>query len=180
MHSSLEHGDRGGSTVSAREGSSGAGVQPAGRPSGGRASCPETPGPTPAARTIGRRAGRAWHAAVRLADRTRWSAAGTAHEVTRRALAVERLRTGRLLARIRLIGITVAFALSWALPRCFPEDRQASLQIFGIYWVVAASLCLAGLRSERMVGVVGLDVALLDMPAAFALQLSASGRPGDP
>jgi adenylate cyclase len=180
MYATLEYGDRGGSPVSAREGGSGAGVQPAGRPTGGRPSCPETPGPTAASPTIGRGAARASRAAGWLADRTGWTPARDAHEVTRRALAVERLRTGRLLARIRLIGITVAFAASWALPRCFPESHQGSLQIFGIYWVVAASLCLAGLRSERMVGIVGLDVALLDMPAAFALQLSASGRPGDP
>src|SRR5262245_63539584 len=178
MHPRLEHGDRGGSRVSVREGSSGTGVRPAGqRLVGGRTSRPETPGTSAQARTVWRNA---WCAALRLADRTGWSAARDAHEVTRRALAIERLRTGRLLARIRLIGITMAFAASWALPRCFPESHQGSLQIFGIYWVVAASLCLAGLRSERMVGIVGLDVALLDMPAAFALQLSASGRPGDP
>src|SRR5262245_24980540 len=181
MYPSLEHGDRGGSPVSASEGSSGAGVQPAGQHlTGGRTSNPETRRLIAAVRTVGRSAARVWRAAVRLTDRGRWTAARDAHEVTRRALAIERLRTGRLLARIRLIGITLAFAASWALPRCFPEDHQGSLQIFGIYWVVAASLCLAGLRSERMVGIVGLDVALLDMPAAFALQLSASGRPGDP
>src|SRR5262245_43050814 len=181
MHTSLEHGDRGGSAVSAREGSSGTGVQPAGqRLTGGRTSCRETRRPTPAARTIGRGAACAWRAAVRLADRTGWTAARDAHEVTRRALAGERLRTGRLLARIRLVGITLAFAVSWALPRCFSNAHEGSLQIFGVYWVVAASLCLAGLRSERMVGLAGLDVALLDMPAAFALQLSASSRPGDP
>src|SRR5262245_40864191 len=178
MHPSLEHGDRGGSPVSAREGSSGTRVWPAGqRLVGGRTSCPETPGTSAQARTVWRNA---WRVAVRLAHRPGWSAARDAHEVTRRALAIERLGRGRLLARIRLIGITAAFAASWALPRCFPESHQGSLKIFGIYWVVAASLCLAGLRSERMAGVVGLDVALLDMPAAFALQLSASDRPGDP
>jgi adenylate cyclase len=131
---------------------------------------------------VRRNAARARRAAARLADRTGVTAPRDGHEGTQRALAAERLRTGRLLARIRLAGITAAFALDWVLPRCFAEDAhyQTSLGIFAIYWVVAASLCLAGLRSERMARLVGLDVALLDMPAAFALQLSASGRPGDP
>ncbi|HKA28161.1 MAG TPA: adenylate/guanylate cyclase domain-containing protein [Candidatus Binatia bacterium] len=129
-----------------------------------------------------RHTARARRAAARLADRTWSKAARDGHEGTQCALAAERLRTGRLLARIRLAGITVAFALNWVLPKCFAEGAhyQSSLGIFGIYWVVAASLCLAGLRSERMARLVGLDVALLDMPAAFALQLSASGRAGDP
>src|SRR5262245_16234112 len=143
MYQSLEHGDRGGSFVSAREGGSGAGVQPAGHPTGGRPSYPETPGPAAGSRTAGRGAARAWRAAVWLADRTGWTTARDAHEVTRRALSIERLRTGRLLARIRLIGITLAFAVSWALPRCFSNAHEGSLQIFGVYWVVAASLCLA-------------------------------------
>jgi adenylate cyclase len=127
-------------------------------------------------------AARAWRAAARLAGRTGWTAPRDADAVIQRALAAERLRTGRLLARIRLAGITVAFALDWLLPKCFAEGAyyQTSLGIFGIYWVVAVSLCLADLRSERMARLVGLDVALLDMPAAFALQLSASGRTGDP
>jgi adenylate cyclase len=169
--------------VSAREDSSGAGVRSAGpRPTGDATPFPETSGPPVSARTVRRNAGRAWRAAARLADRTAWTAPRDAHEVTLRALAAERLRTGRLLARIRLAGITVAFVLNWVLPKCFAEgaNHQSSMQTFGIYWVVAASLCLAGLRSERMVRLVGLDVALLDMPAAFALQLSARGRPGDP
>ena len=169
--------------MSAREGSSGAGVRPAGqRSNGGRAPCPKPPETSAGARALRRNAARAWRAAARLADRTGWTALRDVHEVTRRALAAERLRTGRLLARIRLAGITLAFAASWVLPKCFAEgaQSQASLPTFGIYWLVAASLCLAGLRSERMVRLVGLDVALLDMPAAFALQLSARGRPGDP
>src|SRR5262245_15743710 len=103
-------------------------------------------------------------------------------EVTQRALAAERVRTGRLLARIRLAGITVAFAVNWVLPMCFANGAhyQSSMPIFAIYWVVAASLYLADLRSDRMVHLVGFDVALLDMPAAFALQPSARGLSGDP
>src|SRR5262245_44681889 len=46
------------------------------------------------------------------ADHTGLTAPREANEVTQRALAAERLRTGRLLARIRLAGITVAFAVN--------------------------------------------------------------------
>jgi len=169
--------------MSAGEDSSIAGVRATGRgPTGGPTPCAETSTNGVLGRTAQCSAARAWRAAARLAGRTGWTASRDADAVSQRALAAERLRTGRLLARIRLAGITVAFALDWGLPKCFAEGAhyQSSLRIFGIYWVVAASLCLAGLRSERMARLVGLDVALLDMPAAFALQLSASGRPGDP
>jgi adenylate cyclase len=179
MNATLQHGNQ----VSAREDDSGAAVRSAGqRPTGGPTPCPETSGRSEPARTLRRHTARARRAAARLADRTWSKAPRDGHEGTQCALAAERLRTGRLLARIRLAGITVAFALNWVLPKCFAEGAhyQSSLGIFGIYWVVAASLCLAGLRSERMARLVGLDVALLDMPAAFALQLSASGRAGDP
>src|SRR5262245_3694986 len=179
MDMTLQHGDQ----VSAREYDSGAGVRSAGqRPTGGPTPWRETSGTSEPARTSRRNAAWAWRAAARLVDRTGLTAPRDGHQGTQRALAAERLRTGRLLARIRLAGITVAFALNWVLPKCFAEGAhyQSSLGIFGIYWVVAASLCLAGLRSERMARLVGLDVALLDMPAAFALQLSASGRAGDP
>jgi adenylate cyclase len=158
-------------------------VQSAGpRPIGGPTPCPQSSSTGVPPRSVRRNAARAWRAAARLADRTGWTAPRDLHVGTQHALVAERLRTGRLLARIRLAGITVALAVDWLLPKCFAEGAQyqSSLGIFGIYWVVAASLCLAGLRSERMARLVGLDVTLLDMPAAFALQLSASGRPGDP
>src|SRR5262245_18409482 len=99
-----------------------------------------------------------------------------------RALDAERLRTSRLLARIRFIGISVAFAFNALLPVLFPGavQYQTSLRVFVPYWVLAAGLYLAGMRSERMARIVGLDVAFLDMPAAFALQLSAAAHHGDP
>src|SRR4029453_17583238 len=125
MHTSLEHGGREGPTVSAREGSSGAGVRPAGqRSTGGRTPHPKPPDTSPGGHPMRRDGARAWRAAERLADRTGWTALRDVHEVTRRALAAERLRTGRLLARIRLAGITLAFAASCVLPKCFAEGAQ--------------------------------------------------------
>src|SRR5262249_23396369 len=178
MYTTRQHGD----PMSDREDGSGADVRSAGRcPPGDPTPCRETSA-TLAPATERHDAGRARRAAAWLADRTGWTAPRDAHEVTQRALATERVRTGRLLARIRLAGITVAFALNWGLPKCFAEggQYQSSLELFGIYWVVAASLCLAGLCSERMVRLVGVDVAPLDMPSALALQLSWRARPGDP
>src|SRR5262249_18605968 len=169
--------------VSAREDSSGAGVRLAGRrPTGGPMPGRETSGTPVPGRTVRRRAAWARRGAAWLADHTGFTAPVEANEITQRALAAERLRTGRLLARIRLAGITLAFTLNWVLPMCFADGAyyHSSLPIFAIYWVVAASLCLADLRSERMVRLVGFDVALLDMPAAFALQPSAEGLHGDP
>jgi len=169
--------------VSALADSSGAGVQSAGlRPTGSPTPCPGTSSSPVPAPTVRHNAGEAWRAAARLAGRTGSTDRRAAHEVTQRALAAERLRTGRLLARIRLAGITVYFVVNWCLPKCFAEGAQyqSSMRTFAVYWVVAASLCLAGLRSERMVRLVGFDVALLDMPAVFALQLSTHERYGDP
>src|SRR4029450_9802907 len=154
MNATIQHGDWGGPQVSAREDSSGAGVRSAGqRPTGDATPVPETSGPPVPGRAVRRNAGRAWRAAARLADRTAWTAPRDAHEVTLRALAAERLRTGRLLARIRLAGLPAAFVPHWVPPKCLAEGphHQSSMQPLAIYWVVAPSLCLAGLRSERMV-----------------------------
>ncbi len=99
----------------------------------------------------------------------------------RRALADERLRTSRLLARIRFVGISVAFLVNALLPLLFPEAvrYQSSFRVFVPYWLVAAGLYVAVRRWEHMTRLVGVDVALLDMPAAFLLQHSVSGGHGD-
>ena len=112
--------------------------------------------------------------AARLVDRTGGTPAPAQEETARRALDAERLRTSRLLARIRFVGISAAFACNWLLPVLFPTGAryQSNLHIFGVYWAVAAVLYVAGLRSEGLVRFVGVDVVLLDMPVAFALQLS--------
>src|SRR5262249_62240155 len=120
MSATRQRGDH----VSAREDGSGTGVRSAGRRPTGGPPRPETSSAQVPAHTARRNAARAWRAAARLADRTGWTAPRDAHEVTQRAVAAERLRTARLLARIRLAGITVAFALNWVLPTCFAEGAQ--------------------------------------------------------
>jgi hypothetical protein len=42
-------------------------------------------------------------------------------EVSRRALASERLRSSRLIARIRFIGISIAFAFNWGMAHVFGD-----------------------------------------------------------
>ena len=95
-------------------------------------------------------------------------------DVSRRALADETLRSSRLIARIRFIGITVALAFNWTFPSIFPDARQhqVSVPLFCAYWVAAALVFWAGRRSERVARLVGIDMAVLDAPAVFLLQLT--------
>jgi hypothetical protein len=95
-------------------------------------------------------------------------------EVSRRALASETLRSSRLVGGIRFIGITFAFAFNWVLPDVFPGARQhqVSVPLFFAYWVAAAAVFWAGRRSERVARLVAIDIAVIDMPAVFLLQLT--------
>jgi adenylate cyclase len=95
-------------------------------------------------------------------------------EVSRRALADETLRSSRLIGRIRFVGITVALAFNWTFPSIFPEARQhqVSVPLFCAYWVAAALVFWAGRRSDRVARLVGIDMAVLDAPAVFLLQLT--------
>ena len=95
-------------------------------------------------------------------------------EVSRRVLADETLRSSRLVGRIRFVGITIALVFNWVFPQVFPEARhhQASVPLFLAYWVAAALVFWAGRRSDRVARLVGIDIAVLDMPAVFLLQLT--------
>ena len=95
-------------------------------------------------------------------------------EVSRRTLASETLRSSRLVGRIRFVGITIALAFNWIFAEVFPAARQyqASVPLFFAYWVAAALVFWAGRRSDRVAGLVGIDIAVLDMPAVFFLQLT--------
>src|SRR5262249_524257 len=100
-------------------------------------------------------------------------------DVSRRALDAERLRSSRLLARIRFVGISSAFLNNWLMPRAFQAaaQSQADVGLFLVYWLAAGVLYLAGRRSDRVTGMVGLDIPLLDMPAAFALNVTMPAWP---
>ena len=105
-------------------------------------------------------------------------AVDSAREASRRALDAERLRSSRVLGRIRFIGITIAFVFNWLLPTIAPVATryQASLPLFAAYWLAAALVFRAVRRSDRVARLVGLDIAVVDMPAAFALQLTQLQR----
>lgn len=74
--------------------------------------------------------------------------AGPADEVSRRALGAERLRGSRLIARIRFVGISIAFFFNWIMPGIFADaaQYQAPVPAFAAYWVAAGVLYLAGRR----------------------------------
>ena len=100
-------------------------------------------------------------------------------DVSRRALAAECLRSSRLLARVRFVGITIAFGFNAAMPFLFRDAAryQGDQSVFLLYWCAAAALYLLGRRSDRIAGLVGLDIPLLDMPAAFLLQRTTPAWP---
>jgi adenylate cyclase len=56
------------------------------------------------------------------------------------------------------------------LPRA--ATYQTDFRLFGAYWIGAAVIFWASRRSVRAARLVGLDVALMDMPFVFLLQLS--------
>jgi adenylate cyclase len=99
-------------------------------------------------------------------------------DVSRRALAEERLRSSRLLGRIRFVGISIAFAFN-LLVSLFPEARQyhGSVSLFALYWLAAAGVYVAIRRSPRLATFAGLDIPLLDMPMAALLQASTAAWP---
>ncbi|HXJ33641.1 MAG TPA: adenylate/guanylate cyclase domain-containing protein [Candidatus Eisenbacteria bacterium] len=101
-----------------------------------------------------------------------------AREASARALAAERLRSSRLVARIRFIGISVAFLFNWAMPVFAPEAQpyQGSVPLFAAYLAVSAVVFWWSRRSDQAARLVGLDVCLIDMPAAFLIQLSQLSR----
>ena len=51
-------------------------------------------------------------------------ASSSARATSERALALERLRSSRLVARSRFIGISFAFAFNWALPIVAPASAR--------------------------------------------------------
>jgi hypothetical protein len=100
-------------------------------------------------------------------------------EVSRRALAAERLRSSRLLARIRFVGISIACAFNWVTPVLFHDAAryQGSVVLFFVYWCAAAGLYWTGRRSDRVAALVGLDIPFLDMPFAFLIQRTTPAWP---
>ncbi len=113
-------------------------------------------------------------AAVHASGMAPLAGESSARETAERALARERLRSSRVVAWSRFVGISIAFAFNWLLPYVAPGSAryQGNVAIFAAYWAVASVLYLAVRRSDEVARFVGLDVSLIDMPAAFAVLLS--------
>src|SRR6266446_5302223 len=94
------------------------------------------------------------------------------------ALAAERLRSARVLGLLRFVGITIASGLNLLLPEVMHETRalQADVRLFSYYWLAAAAVFWANRRSGRIAHLVGLDIAVVDMPFVFLLQWNVVGR----
>ena len=93
-----------------------------------------------------------------------------ADDISQRALAAEQLRSSRVLAGMRFIGISFAFVLNAILPRVTSTGGAFATSdvMFGVYWLASAALYLTVRRSERVARWVGFDVAALDMPRRFS------------
>jgi len=93
-------------------------------------------------------------------------------ETVQRALAAERLRSARVLGLLRFVGISIACGLNLLLPAVVLETRtlQADVRLFACYWLAAAAVFWANQRSAWIARLVGLDIAVVDMPFVFLLQ----------
>jgi signal transduction histidine kinase len=88
-----------------------------------------------------------------------------------RALAGERLRNGRRMNLIRLVGVTFFFGLFLLLGGVLGlRTWQGNLRYFAPYWVMTALLFVAGRRWAWGARAASWAIALVDMPMVFLLQ----------
>jgi adenylate cyclase len=88
--------------------------------------------------------------------------------LVRRALEAQRVRTARVLARIRLGGVAAALALVVAMSYGAAQpDWKVLVPILGAYAAGALALHIAVRASERAARWAGLGVALVDVPMVF-------------
>jgi adenylate cyclase len=92
-----------------------------------------------------------------------------------RALADERRHNARRLAWLRLLGVSGFFA--WTMVAGWTIDpiwsRGASL--FALYWLVALGLVWLSHQRGAPLRIAGLEVALVDVPMVYLLQLGMLG-----
>ncbi|WP_338867212.1 adenylate/guanylate cyclase domain-containing protein [Myxococcus stipitatus] len=91
-----------------------------------------------------------------------------------RALEGERRRNARQLGGIRLVAVTVMFAMSAALGLgAGKADWTEYLRPLGVYWLCTAAVWVAVTRWPRAVQWAGMSVAFIDVPAVYWLQSHA-------
>jgi adenylate cyclase len=88
-----------------------------------------------------------------------------------RALEQQRTRAGRMLARVRLAGVSAILALVLTVAYVGAQaDWRVMVPVFATYAVGAALLAVAVRRSARAAIWAGFAVALLDVPLVFVAQ----------
>jgi adenylate cyclase len=99
-----------------------------------------------------------------------------------RALEAQRVRTARVLAQVRLVGVAAALALgAFMTYGAAQSDWKVLVPILGTYTIAALLLFLAVRVSGRVAHWAGLGVALVDVPMVFWSQfvsVSVSPSPG--
>jgi adenylate cyclase len=91
--------------------------------------------------------------------------------LVRRALQAQRVRTGRVLAQVRLAGVGAALALALAMTYgAAQSDWRVMVPILGAYVAGALAIFFAVRASERAAQASGLGVALIDVPMVFWAQ----------
>ena len=102
--------------------------------------------------------------------------------LVRGALEEQRMRTGRVLAQVRLIGVAAAMVLAAAMTYGARQpDWRVLLPILGVYTAAALALSVAVLWSKRAAHGAALGVAVIDVPMVFWSQwtsLPVSPSPG--
>jgi len=98
-----------------------------------------------------------------------------------KALSAERLRNGRLLNLLRLLGVSLFLALVLReefLKQAAVDKRYPEL-LTG-YWLFSLALFVVGYVSDRMTRLGSLAIALVDVPLVFLIQLEYLHRSADP
>jgi adenylate cyclase len=99
-----------------------------------------------------------------------------------RALDEQRARAGRMLARVRFVGVAAAFVLILVVAYGAEQsDWAVMVPVFGVYLAAAATLAAAVGRSDRAAIWAGFGVGVVDVPIVFVAQwlsIPVSQSPG--
>src|SRR5690606_3358896 len=96
------------------------------------------------------------------------------------ALAAERLYNARRLAGLRLLGVSGFLVLTVVAGSMVDPAWWRSVRMLAGYWLIALALLFLARRRGAPLRIAGLEVALVDMPMTFVLQLGMlTGDPAD-
>ena len=103
---------------------------------------------------------------------------GVTPELVHLPVSLEKHVMRRVLGLLRFVGISIACAFNLLLPEVLHETRalQADIRLFACYWLVAAAVFWANRHFVRIAQLVGVDIAVVDMPFVFLLQWDVVAR----